>query len=206
MTHEHEQLSRYLDGEITREDLAPELRDEAARFERLVGALDKRPLALPPRVRRAIMERVRAASRPRWRRAWDWATAPRTVRLRPLTGAVLAAAAVGLVLLARPTVGPAPAGVDPAAEATTRFVFIAPNAASVAVTGDFVNWDPDGVPLQSPRGDGVWVAEVELTPGVHHYVFVIDGSEWRPDPNATQVDDGFGQQNSVLLVPARRAS
>jgi hypothetical protein len=48
------------------------------------------------------------------------------------------------------------------------------------------------------------VAEIALPPGLHHYVFVIDGAEWRPDPNAaSQVDDGFGQRNSVLLVPAR---
>ncbi len=93
------------------------------------------------------------------------------------------------------------------AETTTRFVFVAPGASQVAVTGDFVNWDPDGIPLASPSRDGVWVAELRLSPGLYHYVFVLDGTEWRPDPNATsQVDDGFGRQNSLLLVPSPQRS
>jgi hypothetical protein len=58
-----------------------------------------------------------------------------------------------------------------------------------------------------PVGDGRWVAELRLLPGVHHYVFVVDGTEWRRDPNAaSQVDDGFGQVNSVLLVAEPRSS
>ncbi len=53
----------------------------------------------------------------------------------------------------------------------------------------------------------MWVGEIAVPPGLHHYVFVIDGTDWRPDPNAaSQVEDGFGQQNSVLLVPIQRAS
>jgi 1,4-alpha-glucan branching enzyme len=88
---------------------------------------------------------------------------------------------------------------------STRFVFLAPNARHVAITGDWVHWDPAGIPLSNPKKDGVWVGEVVVPAGLHHYVFVIDGTQWRPDPNAaSQVDDGFGQQNSVLLVPAQR--
>lgn len=208
MTREHEDLGRYLDGDIGREQLPGDLRAEEARFERLMATLDEGPVSLPPWVRQRIMQRVRAASHSPVRSAWDWVARPRTVRLSPLTGAVAVAAAVGLILLARPGAprgaeGGAVAVASAADKAATRFVFIAPGASSVAVTGDFVDWDPDGIPLESPRRDGVWVAEVELTPGVHNYVFVIDGREWRPDPNATQVDDGFGQRNSVLIVPAK---
>ncbi len=207
MTREHEALTRYLDGEIGREQLPARLREEAAKFERLMATLEEEPVSLPPWVRRRIMERVRAASRSRVRRVWEWAAQPRTVRLSPLTGAVAIAATAGLILLAQPD---APGGADspPTAMAaatgsatTARFVFVAPEASSVAVTGDFVDWDRNGIPLESPRRDGVWVVEVQLKPGMHNYVFVIDGSEWRPDPNVTQVDDGFGNRNSVLLVP-----
>jgi len=110
--------------------------------------------------------------------------------------------------LIRPGV-PAGGPVAPAASLTVpvRLVFVAPQATSVAVTGDFASWDPDGIPLTKPQGDGVWSVELELPPGLHHYVFIVNGTEWRPDPNAaSQVDDGFGQKNSVLLVQGRRAS
>jgi len=88
----------------------------------------------------------------------------------------------------------------------TRFVFLAPQARTVVLTGDFVNWDPAGVPLAN-SGNGIWTAEVLLEPGIHHYVFVVDGKQWQPDPNAAmQVDDGFGQRNSVIVVPAATRS
>jgi 1,4-alpha-glucan branching enzyme len=83
----------------------------------------------------------------------------------------------------------------------TRFVFVAPGASSVRMTGDFVAWDPDGVPLENQRGTGIWTVDVPLEPGVYQYTFIVDGTEWRPDPHAvSQVDDGFGQQNSVVIV------
>jgi len=65
---------------------------------------------------------------------------------------------------------------------------------------------PEGVALSDAAGSGMWSVDVPLTPGVHHYVFIIDGREWLPDPNASQVDDGFGEKNSVVLVPPRAES
>lgn len=203
MKREPELLGKYLDGELARDELPEALRAEAERFERIVAALAA-PGARPPSVRAVVMARVRKLARSPWRRAVGWAFTPRTIRLRPMTAGLVLAAAVVVLLLARPPASePAPA----AGETTTRFVLVAPAASRVAVTGDFVAWDPDGIPMQDPSGDGVWVAEISLSPGIHQYVFVVDGVEWRPDPNATsQVDDGFGQVNSVLLVPARAAS
>jgi hypothetical protein len=152
------------------------------------------------------MTRVRAAAESPWRQAWDWVTAP---RLSPLTGALVAAVLLAAIWL-KPTAGTrsTTAGAPEAALVTapTRFVFLAPNAQHVAVTGDWVHWDPAGIPLSS-RGNGVWVADIGVPVGLHHYVFVIDGTEWRPDPNAaSQVDDGFGQQNSVLLVTTQKGT
>jgi 1,4-alpha-glucan branching enzyme len=93
----------------------------------------------------------------------------------------------------------APAGETD--ESVTRFVFVAPGASTVRMTGDFVGWDPDGVPLENQRGTGIWTVDVPLEPGVYQYTFIVDGTEWRPDPHAvSQVDDGFGQQNSVVIV------
>ncbi|GBD33569.1 1,4-alpha-glucan branching enzyme GlgB [bacterium HR33] len=208
MTREPEDLTRYLDGELERDQLAPELAAKAEAFERLFQVLREEKVEASPRLREAVMTRVRAAAASPWRRSWTWIATPRPVRISPLTGALALAAAMALLLIARPQPSAEPP-VAPAAAASgskARFVFIAPGAKSVAVTGDFVNWSPEGIPMEDRQGTGVWVAEVELPPGVHHYVFIVNGSEMVTDPNATRVDDGFGQQNSVLLVPPRGSS
>jgi 1,4-alpha-glucan branching enzyme len=89
----------------------------------------------------------------------------------------------------------------PASQTVTRFVLVAPGASSVHLTGDFLSWSREGIALDDPRGTGVWTADVPLQPGVYQYTFVIDGTEWVPDPRAvSQVDDGFGQVNSVVIV------
>ncbi len=45
------------------------------------------------------------------------------------------------------------------------------------------------------------VGRVSLQPGVHQYMFVIDGSDWITDPNAVSYqDDGFGQRNAVVAI------
>jgi AMP-activated protein kinase-like protein len=171
-------------------------------FDRMMARLGRDRVTLPPTVRAAVMARIRTVAASPWHRTWSWATAP---RLSPLAAA-LAAAAVLAAILIGPASRTAPQGGATAA-VTMRFVFIAPNAKRVAITGDWVHWDPEGIPLRTPRNDGVWVAEIAVPPGLHHYVFVINGSEWQPDPNAvSQVDDGFGERNSVLLVPAQKAS
>lgn len=196
------------------DDRAPGARDdsgsESDEVTRLLEAMGRTPVTLPPAVRERVMMRVRAAARSPWRRGWTWATTP-VVRLTPATvGLALAAAAAAALLLVRPRAAPeaaVPVSAAVADRVATRFVLIAPTATSVAVTGDFLNWDPKGVQLKPVGSTGTWAAEMALAPGVHHYVFIIDGTEWSPDPNApSQVDDGFGQKNSVLVVPARAAS
>lgn len=175
------------------EDLGP----EAERTERLMSLLDRRPVRLPPGVRARVMARIRRPPLPIWTRAWTWLAAP---RLSPLAAGLALAAAVAALLLVRPAER-APATVP------VRLVFLAPEASTVAVTGDFARWDPQGIALNGPQEGGVWTVDLRLTPGLHHYAFIVNGTEWRPDPNAaSQVDDGFGQRNSVLLVAGRRAS
>jgi len=168
----------------------------------------------PPELRRNVMEQVRAIPDPAWKRAMDWVLRPRTFQVTP-AAAGLALAGLALLIMVRPgsdpvvpvtPVAPQGAAVTAASAASaegpvTRFVFVAPGASSVRMTGDFVSWDPDGIVLQDQRGTGVWTVDVPLTPGVYQYTFIVDGSEWRPDPHAvSQVDDGFGQQNSVVIV------
>ena len=81
-----------------------------------------------------------------------------------------------------------------------QFVLDAPGATSVAVAGDFSEWD-DRHTLQDLDGDGVWTGRVPLVAGLHKYMFVIDGAEWVTDPNAQHyADDGFGNRNAVIAV------
>ncbi len=201
---EHELVRRYLDGELAYDALPPALRAQADAFERLFTPLRRQRVGVPPSLGTAVMRRVRWLSRPVWQRAVAWTFQPRAVRLRPATGFLALAAAVAIVLLARPD-APTPTATTTHG-VITQFVFLAPAADSVAVTGDFAAWDPNGIPMER-RSGGLWIAEVQLSAGVHHYVFIVDGTQWQPDPHATsQVDDGFGQANSVLLVPERRSS
>ncbi len=117
------------------------------------------------------MRRVRLERRGPWRTLLGWAIEPVTVRVRPLAGALAAAAAIALFLLGAPFWRGGSGSSD---DIATRFVYVAPQATQVAVTGDFAGWDPAGIPLER-RAGGVWVAEIKLTPGLHHYVFIYRG-------------------------------
>lgn len=70
---------------------------------------------------------------------------------------------------------------------------------SVLLVGDFTHWQESPIPLKKKKG-GVWQATVDLTPGSHHYRFLVDG-EWRDDPECTvRLANPFGTQNSVRVV------
>jgi hypothetical protein len=95
---------------------------------------------------------------------------------------------------------PAPAAVGAASGTGRRVVFTLrrADAGSVAVAGDFSGWEAR--PLVR-GGDGTWTLETTLPPGVYHYAFVVNGTEWTVPQNATGVvDDGFGQRNATLVV------
>jgi hypothetical protein len=170
-------------------------------------------VAAPAELRVHVMSRVRALPAPLWRRAVDWLLTPRTLRITPAAGGLaVAALAAAVTLWPGSQRTPEPEGPvangEPAAvgeRPPTRFVFVAPassEVSSVRITGDFVAWDPEGIALEDLRGTGVWTVDVPLRPGVYQYTFIVNGTEWRPDPRAiSQVDDGFGQLNSVLIVP-----
>jgi hypothetical protein len=82
-----------------------------------------------------------------------------------------------------------------------RFVYVDDDASSVAVAGDFSQWDP--IPLEARTADGktVWTGLVPVSRGEHEYMFVVDGSKWVTDPLApVQRSDGFGAKNAVLKL------
>lgn len=72
-------------------------------------------------------------------------------------------------------------------------------AESVCLVGDFNQWSPESHCLKR-KADG-WEIVVALSSGPHQYAFVIDRITWVPDPNGMYLqDDGFGRQNSVIMV------
>jgi negative regulator of sigma E activity len=206
-------IQAYLDGELRQEDLPNTLRRQAEDWDRLLSAVsrtapDHAPEGLDRRVLAAIeAEHTRSESAARGRPVRDsgvleWALRPRSIRVSPIAAAGLAAALLLAVL--RPWGNPSPDVPDAPVTGTVyvQFVVEAESAESVHLAGDFSDWQPS-IELTDPDGDGVWSGRVPLEPGVHEYMFVIDGSRWMTDPNAAgSRDDGFGRRNSLLAVSA----
>lgn len=72
-------------------------------------------------------------------------------------------------------------------------------ANEVCLAGDFNRWRVCDARMEHV-GEDLWTISVDLPPGRHQYMFVIDG-RWVTDPQAMgYVDDGFGNQNAVLVI------
>lgn len=87
-----------------------------------------------------------------------------------------------------------------------ELVFVAPQAASLAVVGDFNGWDTRrNRMVRDPRA-GVWRTVLRLPPGIHQYSLVIDDKAWVSDPQAKiKLADGFGGDNSVIIVDGQES-
>ena len=139
--------------------------------------------ALDERVMRAIQQEQAAAAARRPSRYVAW---------------LAAAAVLATLVIARPR--SAPAGT------TFQFVLVAPRAASVALVGDFNDWNPARTPMHAVR-DGVWSTVLPLEPGRYRYAFLVNGLEWRADPAAPPaLDDEFGAPSSVVTVSGGKRS
>jgi Glycogen recognition site of AMP-activated protein kinase len=207
MTGRNHELERYLAGDIPIERLPEQSRTEEERLQQLLGTL-REDVKAPAGFRDSVMRAVEALPPAGWRRLVDWWIRPQPIRVPPLAAALVAAAIAAAALW--PATGPSHQSATPAVTSTgvpIRFVLVEPQAASVRLTGDFVSWSRDGIELRDPRGTGVWTADVVLPPGVYQYTFVVNGTDWVPDPRAvSQVDDGFGQVNSVVIVSSEGAA
>ncbi len=86
-------------------------------------------------------------------------------------------------------------------EVMLRFVYIDENASSVAVAGDFSDWEPIELTSQNINGEQIWTGLVSMSRGEHNYMFIKDGQQWVTDPLApVQRDDGFGNKNAVIYL------
>jgi diguanylate cyclase (GGDEF)-like protein len=71
---------------------------------------------------------------------------------------------------------------------------------SVALVGNFNNWDKD-YDFMYPVNQSDYEFVISLNPGVYQYKFVIDGTEWIPDPRCPErCPDTMGGDNSVLRI------
>lgn len=159
-------------------------------------------------------------------RAWRWLRRPRLVTITPLGGlAALAGAAALMAAMVRVASGggapAAPAAdLEPRPLAATapaipahadtvqvvQFVLVAPEARTVALVGDFNDWQDGATLLRASAAGRVWSVEVPLSAGRHRYAFVVDGEEWVPDPTAPRAPgDDFGAPSSVVTVAERRS-
>ena len=195
------ELNDYLDGDRELEELSPEVRGEAEAWQRLTGELRAdEPKQAPPWMENAVMSEIALTSVPK-ESVFDWLLRPRTIRLSPLTSLAMAAAAVAVFVLL-PNQPPDAPQLGPVAvtEILVEFSLEAPGATTVAVAGDFSGWESDFV-LDDADGDGIWTGRIPITPGVHQYMFVINGTDWVTDPRAQRYsDDGFGNRNAILAV------
>ena len=202
-----------LDGHLPREALTAGEAAEAARLERVTRAVAQAVRAAPaPDLTREVMAAIaaRRAASPSARladairAAWAWVVQPQRFELRPAWAfAALVAISLLLAVPGSPLRRGRAATPSPAAEAPVAFVQFrldAPGAARVRLAGSFTGWQPR-VELRQ-TSPGVWTALVPMHPGVHDYLFVVDGRGWVPDPAASQVADGLGGVNSRVLVPA----
>ncbi len=201
------EIQRYLDGEVPADAVDSSERAEADRLLDATADYARRMELPGPDIDRAVMASIRARADEDRKSVLSWLFQPHVYQVRP----ALAAAAV-VILVAAGVLGGsfrdrAPTAVEAAAAPSTilvRFELVAPNADRVSLAGSFNDWQPDGVRLIQNPETGVWTGTVPLRPGEHQYMFVIDGAEWIPDPDAhAQVDDGFGQTNSVIVVGPR---
>lgn len=148
------------------------------------------PAGMADRINETILER--AGSQDRRSRFGQWATG-----LAAAAVLVLASVFATTLFLDRDA-----AGGSTSEAVIVRLQLEAPQAKSVAVVGDWNEWDPEAHRLSDANNDGIWEIDIEVTPNQEYrYQFLLDGESWMPDPSSPIiVDDGFGGENSVLNI------
>lgn len=82
-----------------------------------------------------------------------------------------------------------------------RFFYVNEEAESVAVAGDFSNWEPIPLDKKQINGKTVWTNSIPMKRGEHRYMYIIDGDKWKTDPLASRYkEDGFGNRNAVITL------
>lgn len=73
-------------------------------------------------------------------------------------------------------------------------------ASKVFLAGSFNNWDSGALEMEK-IGGGIWRVSLKLSPGDYQYKFVINGTDWKEDPEAPDyVPDGYGGKNGAFTL------
>jgi hypothetical protein len=225
----NDRIHAWLDGELPFESLSEDERVEARALEaRILAASARMEQARAPDLTARVMAALPDAVPGRQPRVPTPAVVPMASRVRswlrslvPAGGLaprpVLALAALALMVgfglgtlmprttpaaLLGPTAGTDAAAADAAApQIFVRFELAASGATDVRLAGSFSGWEASHE--MTPVGPGLWTVTLPLEPGVHDYVFLVDGEHHVVDPYAPRVADGFGGYSSrlALLTP-----
>ncbi|MGD8698546.1 MAG: glycogen-binding domain-containing protein [Gemmatimonadales bacterium] len=117
----------------------------------------------------------------------------------PLLGSPAGAdgsAVVSWSVIARSDERPPVVSVSPQEPTSVTFRLEDTGAESVAVIGDFSDWEP--IPL-TKRGKA-WTSVVVIEPGLYHFGFLVDGEWYVPERAPGKVTDEFGRLNATLVV------
>ncbi|MGH7672440.1 MAG: isoamylase early set domain-containing protein [Gemmatimonadales bacterium] len=162
----------------------------------------REPVEMDPSLDTDVMARVSAAPMQESRLAavWDWLRRPWDFSLTPLSALTAAAVLAGLALWLGGRVASRASSASRPDTAVVEFVFIAQGATSVALVGDFNDWEPTSTPMRPAKQGGLWSVALPLPPGRHRYAFLINGWLWLSDPTAPRAQDDFGTPSSVVTV------
>jgi hypothetical protein len=84
---------------------------------------------------------------------------------------------------------------------TVMLFFDRPDAKDVEVIGSFNNWSQEGIRMVWDKDRRLWVVALHLRRGSYEYAFRVNNREIVADPKAIlHRDDGFGHQNSILMI------
>ncbi|SRR5581483_2987051 len=78
-----------------------------------------------------------------------------------------------------------------------EFRFKAPDAKSVELMCEFNGWK--GVAM-TKGDDGVWSTKVTLSPGTYAYKFLVDGKDWKLDPDNSNKKSVDNVENSSIEI------
>jgi hypothetical protein len=87
---------------------------------------------------------------------------------------------------------------------TVEFLLDRDGADVPHVMGSWDGWQRPGIPMVRQPGEAAaWTTEVPLPPGEHQFRYRI-GDDWENDATADRsVANGFGGENSVVVVEER---
>jgi hypothetical protein len=179
---------------------------ESDSLRRISREIAEMPYLDPPRnLLPSVMDAIAHKQFPWWYRTVRWARSPRSFTFSPFQVATLSSLLVlvsflsAFVLLRsepRSLSGPGLQGKAP-----VTLTLNMPEARSVSVVGTFNDWHEKGYEMKRDGTGSTWHLVLQLPAGRYEYAYVLDGQKIVPDPQAEFfADDGFGNQNAVLIV------